>query len=64
VQATRDERLAEAIGILRQKQQLDGRWLLEQVHRGQTHFALERHGGPSRWNTLRASRVLRWWDAA
>jgi hypothetical protein len=64
VQAARDDRLEEAIDLLRQKQQPDGRWRLEQVHRGQTHFALERQGAASRWNTLRASRVLHWWNAA
>jgi hypothetical protein len=60
--APRDERLAEAIELVRRKRRKDGRWLLENVHRGQTYFALERPGGPSRWNTLRARRVLAWWD--
>jgi len=27
-----------------------------------TYFELERLGAPSRWNTLRALRVLKWWD--
>ena len=61
--APRDERLAEAIDLVRRKRRKDGRWLLENVHRGQTYFALERPGEPSRWNTLRARRVLAWWDA-
>jgi hypothetical protein len=30
--------------------------------RGKTYFELERLGTPSRWNTLRALRVLRWWE--
>ena len=48
----------------RSKQQADGSWLLEHTHPGAVHFALEDGDGrPSRWNTLRALRVLRWWDA-
>lgn len=58
----RDRRLAEAIAIVRRKQQDDGRWLLENRHKGKTFFELEGPGTPSRWNTLRALRVLRWWD--
>ena len=59
-----DPRLAEAIELLRSKQQPDGTWLLENTHPGQIHFELEDGDGrPSRWNTLRALRVLRWYDA-
>jgi hypothetical protein len=61
VNATRDQRLAEAIDIVRNAQGVDGRWLLEHSYKGKTYFALERQGAPSRWNTLRALRVLRWW---
>ena len=58
-----DPRLAEAIEVLRSKQQPDGRWLLENTHRGAVHFTMEDGDGlPSRWNTLRALRVLRWHD--
>ncbi len=58
-----DPRLAEAIDLLRSKQQPDGRWLLENTHRGRVHFALEDGDGrPSRWNTLRARRVLSWYE--
>jgi hypothetical protein len=60
---TADPRLAEAIALVRDKQQPDGTWLLENTHRGATHFAMEDGDGrPSRWNTLRALRVLRWFD--
>ncbi|MGN6242342.1 MAG: hypothetical protein ACTHQ3_01550 [Motilibacteraceae bacterium] len=56
-----DERLGESIELLRAKQQPDGTWLLENTHPGQLQFALEDGDGrPSRWNTLRALRVLRW----
>jgi hypothetical protein len=58
-----DSRLGEAIDLLRSKQQADGTWLLENTHPGQVHFALEDGDGrPSRWNTLRALRVLRWYE--
>jgi hypothetical protein len=56
-----DARIDEAIALLRSKQQPDGTWLLEHTHPGQVHFALEDGDGqPSRWNTLRALRVLQW----
>ncbi|HEV7148407.1 MAG TPA: hypothetical protein VGN48_15560 [Pedococcus sp.] len=59
----RDARLAEAIGRIRAKRQPDGRWLLENTHPGAVHFRFEEPDGtPSRWNTLRALRVLRWYD--
>jgi hypothetical protein len=59
----RDPRLGEAIELVRSKRQDDGTWLLEDTHPGAVHFALEDGDGqPSRWNTLRASRVLVWWD--
>jgi hypothetical protein len=56
-----DERLAEAIAILRARRREDGCWLLPRGYPGKTWFELERAGGPSRWNTLRALRVLKWW---
>jgi hypothetical protein len=60
-----DPRLAEAITLVRSKQQPDGTWLLENTHPGAVHFELEDGDGrPSRWNTLRALRVLRWYDRA
>jgi len=56
-----DPRMAEAIALLRSKQQPDGTWLLENTHPGRVHFTLEdADGRPSRWNTLRALRVLNW----
>ena len=56
-----DRRLDEAIELVRSRQQPDGTWLLENTHPGAVHFLLEEGDGrPSRWNTLRALRVLRW----
>ena len=62
VNAPRDKRLAEPIEILRKKRRKDGRWMLENRYKGRTYFELERLGAPSRWNTLRSLRVLKWWD--
>lgn len=62
VKAPRDQRLAEAIEIVQNKQREDGRWPLENSYRGKAYFELESLGAPSRWNTLRALRVLKWWD--
>jgi hypothetical protein len=59
-----DERIAEAIDLLRNKRDEHGRWPLENVHPGRVHFEMDGGAGePSRWNTLRALRVLRWADA-
>jgi len=58
-----DPRMAEAVEVVRSKRQPDGRWLLDRIHQGRVHFDLEDGvGAPSRWNTLRALRVLEWWD--
>jgi hypothetical protein len=64
VNAPADGRLVEAIEVVRSRQCVDGRWSLENNFKGKTYFALERVGAPSRWNTLRALRVLRWWEQA
>jgi hypothetical protein len=59
-----DERLAEPIRLVESKRGADGRWLLENTHPGAVHFELEDGDGrPSRWNTLRALRVLEWYHA-
>lgn len=61
---TPDGRLAEAVEAVRSKRRDDGTWLLENTHPGAVHFALEDGDGhPSRRNTLRALRVLRWWES-
>jgi hypothetical protein len=61
----RDPRLAEAIELVRSKRQPDGTWLLENTHPGDVQFTLEDGDGkPSRWNTLRALRVLDWYDGS
>ena len=60
-----DPRSIEAVELVRSKRRADGSWLLENTHPGAVHVVLEDGDGrPSRWNTLRALRVLRWYDAA
>jgi hypothetical protein len=62
--AETEPRMAEAVEVLRSKRQPDDRWLLDRIHKGRVYFDLEGDvGAPSRWNTLRALRVLRWWEA-
>lgn len=54
-----DSRMREALDILKKKRQKDGKWAVQAKHPGQTHFDMEKTGDPSRWNTLRALRVLK-----
>jgi hypothetical protein len=62
--AERDARLEDAIALLKARQTRDGTWKLQNRHAGKTFFEMETVGKPSRWNTLRALRVLRWWEGA
>jgi hypothetical protein len=55
-----DDRADEAIALVWSKRRADGRWPLQNHHSGLEHFQMEAGPGkPSRWNTLRALRVLR-----
>ena len=60
--AEKDARLNDAIELLKSKRRKDGRWNLQNRHPGKTYFEMEVVGQPSRWNTLRALRVLKWWE--
>ena len=60
-----DERVAEAVELVRSRRGPDGRWPLDVVYPGRMPIAMDDgEGHPSRWNTLRALRVLRWYDGA
>jgi hypothetical protein len=62
--AAPDDRLTDAIELVRSKRDAQGRWPLENVHPGRRYFAMdEGEGKPSRWNTLRALRVLKWYGS-
>jgi len=54
-----DPRMGEALEWLYAKRTDQGLWKLASKHPGQTHFEMEQAGKASRWNTLRALRVLR-----
>jgi len=54
-----DERMQDAIDVLLQKRTKTNVWKLQAHHPGQLHFHMEEVGKPSRWNTLRALRVLK-----
>jgi len=55
-----DPRMQDALDWLLHKRLPDGTWKLENRHGGKTFFEMEKLGSPSRWNTLRALRVMRW----
>ena len=58
-----DERMGNALQVVESKRQADGRWLLDDAYEEALAFPLgESMGEPSRWNTLRALRVLRWYE--
>lgn len=64
VGADPDPRCDEAVGVIQSKRRKDGTWPLQNRHPGREHFAMEEGSGKaSRWNTLRALRVLRWYAA-
>lgn len=58
----RDPRMSEAIELIRKKRRVDGTWLLQSKHSGRVFFEMEKIGEPSRWNTLRALRILKWYE--
>ena len=58
-----DPRMAEAVSVVRGKRQEDGRWLLDASYDEALPLPwAEPASTPSRWNTLRALRVLRWYE--
>ena len=60
-----DPRMAEAIQILASKRDADGRWPLGIMHPDEVIAEPGiTEGSPSRWNTLRAMRVLKWYNQA
>ena len=60
-----DDRVREAIGVVEANRDPEGRWPLQNVRAGKSYLEMEDgEGEPSRWNTLRAMRVLDWFTAA
>ena len=61
--AAPDPRLSGAIEYLRSRRSVDGTWPVDGTPAGRTWFDVDDGPGrPSRWVTLRALRVLRWWE--
>jgi hypothetical protein len=60
--AARDPRMGDAVELLRSRQSPNGLWILQKSWTGRIQFQLEEAGSPSRWNTLRALRILKWWQ--
>ena len=57
-----DSRVREAVEIVRERCHQSGRWPLNLLHRERVPLEMETDvGRASRWNTLRALRVLRWY---
>ncbi len=56
--AISDERLSDPIDLLREKRRPNGRWPLQKRIPGTLLAEAEKPGEESRWNTLRALRVL------
>ena len=63
IRAPRDPRFGEAIDWLLRQRRPEGAWPLGHRYSGLNFFHLETGRQPSRWNTLRALRVLRWWNS-
>ncbi|WP_332644273.1 hypothetical protein [Aeromicrobium sp.] len=61
VSATHDDRLQDAVDLVRNARRTDGSWHRHRPYPGRTWFQME-PAGPSRWTTLRCLRVLSWWD--
>ena len=60
--APKDKRMNEAIELILKRRDNNGKWKLQNRHAGRYYFEMEGVGKPSRWNTLRALRVLKWWN--
>jgi hypothetical protein len=58
-----DPRMEDGVRLVESRRQHDDRWLLEASYTEALALPLsESVGQPSRWNTLRALRVLRWYE--
>jgi hypothetical protein len=57
-----DERMQDALNIIKETRQKDGRWLLKDSFNGKMWTDIEEKNKPSKWITLRASTVLKMWD--
>lgn len=61
INAAKDDRMQDAMDLLDQKRRSNGLWPAYRPWAGRVFFEMEITGEDSRWNTLRALRVLKWW---
>ncbi|MFW9831906.1 MAG: nitrogen fixation protein NifH, partial [Candidatus Thorarchaeota archaeon] len=54
-----DSCMQDALDIVLQNQQTDGKWLLKHSFNGKFWHDIEQKGKPSKWITLRALRVIK-----
>ena len=60
-----DRRVSEAIKVVIERRHQNGRWPLNLLHPEQIPLKMETDvGSASRWNTLRALRVLHWYNSS
>ena len=59
----KDKRIQAGIDLVVDKRNKEGTWNLGSKHPGKTYLEMERSRASSRWNTLRAFRVLKWWSS-
>jgi hypothetical protein len=62
INAPKDDRMTDAVDLLHKKQKINGLWPAYRPWAGRVFFEFETPGEDSRWNTLRAMRVLKWWQ--
>jgi len=58
----RDSRMQDAIDILISKQDDQGRWKMKNSYNGKVQVNIEKKGKPSKWLTLNALRVLKFYS--
>lgn len=56
---TKDRRIDDALKIVLEKQNAEGKWILERTPSGRMHTSLGQKGKPSRWITLHALKIIR-----
>lgn len=56
-----DNRMQDAFDVILKKKNKHDTWNVQAHHQGAVHFHMEKAGKPSRWNTLRALRVLNYY---
>jgi hypothetical protein len=62
INSPHDKRMQDGIKVLKSRRNEDGTWSLQHKYSGKVYFDMEKVSRPSRWNTMRALRILKWWD--